>query len=206
MCDFGYSYNILSLLLQNAKGLILTMEFDAYTRYLNGDDSAVGELVREYSDGLILYIYSYVRDLDAAEELCSETFIKLVTKKPQFKRKSSFRTFLYSIGRNTALDYLRKHSRRCEVPLEDIPDIAGGDNPELAYIISEQNETLRRAVLRLKPEYSQVLWLTYFENLSANAVSEVMKRSVRSVESLLYRAKPALRKELEKEGFEYENL
>lgn len=188
------------------KGLIQIMEIDAYTRYLNGDDSAVGELVREYSDGLVLYIFSYVRDLNTAEELCNEAFIKLVTKKPQFRRKSSFRTFLYSIGRNTALDYLRKHSRRCEVPLEDIPDIAGGDNPELAYIVSEQNETLRRAVLRLKPEYSQVLWLTYFENLSASAVSEVMRRSVRSVESLLYRAKPALRKELEKEGFEYENL
>ncbi len=202
---FGFK-NIRMDFSSECKGLIQIMEIDAYTRYLNGDDSAVGELVREYSDGLVLYIFSYVRDLNTAEELCNEAFIKLVTKKPQFKRKSSFRTFLYSIGRNTALDYLRKHSRRCEVPLEDIPDIAGGDNPELAYIVSEQNETLRRAVLRLKPEYSQALWLTYFENLSASAVSEVMRRSVRSVESLLYRAKPALRKELEKEGFEYENL
>lgn len=202
---FGFK-NIRMDFSSECKGLIQIMEIDAYTRYLNGDDSAVGELVREYSDGLVLYIFSYVRDLNTAEELCNEAFIKLVTKKPQFKRKSSFRTFLYSIGRNTALDYLRKHSRRCEVALEDIPDIAGGDNPELAYIVSEQNETLRRAVLRLKPEYSQALWLTYFENLSASAVSEVMRRSVRSVESLLYRAKPALRKELEKEGFEYENL
>lgn len=182
------------------------MEFDAYTRYLNGDDSAVGELVRTYSDGLILYIYSYVRNLDVAEDLCSEAFIKLVTKKPDYKGKSSFKTFLYSIGRNIALDYLRKHRRHNELTLEDVPDIAGDDNPELAYILREQNDALRHAMLKLKPEYSQVLWLTYFENLPASTTAEVMSKSVRSVESLLYRAKPALRKELEKEGFEYENL
>lgn len=187
------------------KGLIY-LENGAYMRYLDGDDSAVAELVREYSDGLILYIYSYVRDLDTAEELCNETFIRLVMKKPKFKGKSSFKTFLYSIGRHTALEYLRRHKRRREVPLDDVGELKSGDSPELAYILAEQNETLRRAMLKLKPEYSQVLWLTYFENLSAQSAAEVMNKSVRSVESLLYRAKPALKKELEKEGFEYEKL
>lgn len=187
------------------KGLIY-LENGAYMRYLDGDDSAVAELVREYSDGLILYIYSYVRDLDTAEELCNETFIRLVMKKPKFKGKSSFKTFLYSIGRHTALEYLRRHKRRREIPLDDVGELKSGDSPELAYILAEQNETLRRAMLKLKPEYSQVLWLTYFEDLSAQSAAEVMNKSVRSVESLLYRAKPALKKELEKEGFEYEKL
>lgn len=175
-------------------------------RYLGGDDSAVSELVRDYSDGLILYIYNYVRNLDVAEELCNETFIRLVVKRPKFKGKSSFKTFLYSIGRHTALDYLRKHKRRVEVPLDEVGELKSDANPELAYILNEQNEMLRRAMLRLKPEYSQVLWLTYFEDLSAQATAEVMNKTVRSVESLLYRAKPALKQELEKEGFEYEKL
>lgn len=182
------------------------MENNAYTRYLNGDDSAVAELVRLYSDGLILYLNSYVRNPDVAEELCDETFIKLVTKKPKFKGKSSFKTFLYAIGRNTALDYLRRSRKRNELPIDNFPELPCGGNPEQSYILAEQNETLRRAMLRLKPEYSQVLWLTYFEELSASSAAEVMNKTVRSVESLLYRAKPALRKELEKEGFEYENL
>lgn len=190
----------------NVKKGLIYLENGAYMRYLDGDDSAVAELVREYSDGLILYIYSYVRDLDTAEELCNETFIRLVMKKPKFKGKSSFKTFLYSIGRHTALEYLRKHKRRREVPLDDVGELKSGDSPELAYILAEQNETLRRAMLKLKPEYSQVLWLTYFEDLSAQSAAEVMNKSVRSVESLLYRAKPALKKELEKEGFEYEKL
>ncbi len=190
----------------NVKKGLIYLENGAYMRYLDGDDSAVAELVREYSDGLILYIYSYVRDLDTAEELCNETFIRLVMKKPKFKGKSSFKTFLYSIGRHTALEYLRRHKRRREIPLDDVGELKSGDSPELAYILAEQNETLRSAMLKLKPEYSQVLWLTYFEDLSAQSAAEVMNKSVRSVESLLYRAKPALKKELEKEGFEYEKL
>lgn len=180
------------------------MENDAYSRYLSGDDNAVEDLLRLYADGLTLYLNNYVKDLTIAEELCDETFIKLITKMPKFKGKSSFKTFLYSIGRNTALDYLRKHRHKSETTLEDITQLPASDNPELAYLQSEQKEILHRAMQRLKPEYSQVLWLTYFEELSGDETAEVMHKSVRAVRSLLYRAKPALKKELEREGFEYE--
>lgn len=182
------------------------MENDAYSRYLSGDDSAVTELLRLYSDGLTMYLNNYVRDMNIAEELCDETFIKLVTKKPKFRGNSSFKTFLYSIGRNTALDYLRKHRRRPSDDIDDFRDIAGDDNPEQSFLRSERNAVLHRAMMHLKPEYSQVLWLTYFEELSGSEIAHVMNRSVSAVRTLLYRAKPALKKELEKEGFEYENL
>ena len=59
---------------------------------------------------------------------------------------------------------------------------------------------------RLSPEYRQVLWLVYFEELSSKEAAGIMKKTVRSVESLLYRAKKSLRSQLEKEGFDYEKL
>lgn len=182
------------------------MENDAYQRYLNGDDSAVTDLLRQYSDGLTLYLNSYVHDMTVAEDLCDETFIKLVTKMPKFNGKSSFKTFLYSIGRHIALDYLRKHRNKQTVPLDDFHEIPDSGTPEQSYLETEQKAILQRAMLRLKPEYSQVLWLTYFEELSGSEVAGVMNKSVSAVRTLLYRAKPALKKELEKEGFEYENL
>ena len=61
-------------------------------------------------------------------------------------------------------------------------------------------------MLRLKTEYRQVLWLTYFENLKAKEAARIMKRSVHSVENLIYRARLSLKSELEKEGFIYEKL
>ena len=57
---------------------------------------------------------------------------------------------------------------------------------------------------RLKPEYQQVLWLVYFEELSNKDAARIMKKSVRSVESLLYRARKSLRSQLEMEGFDNE--
>ena len=58
---------------------------------------------------------------------------------------------------------------------------------------------------KLTPEYQQVLWLIYFEELSNKEAAKIMKKSVRSVESLLYRARKSLKSQLEMEGFDYEN-
>ena len=59
---------------------------------------------------------------------------------------------------------------------------------------------------KLKPDYQQVLWLTYFEELSNKETADVMKKSVHGIETLVYRARNALKKQLEKEGFTYENI
>ena len=59
---------------------------------------------------------------------------------------------------------------------------------------------------KLKPEYHQVLWLTYFEGFSNKEVALIMKKSVHNIETLVYRARRAIKEELEKEGFVYEGL
>ena len=60
--------------------------------------------------------------------------------------------------------------------------------------------------LKLKSEHRQVLWLTYFEQLSNKETAMVMKKSVHSIENLLSRARKSLKFELEKENFDYEKL
>ena len=65
---------------------------------------------------------------------------------------------------------------------------------------------LHKAIQRLKPEYEQVLYLSYFENFSNKETAAIMKKTTRQVENLLYNAKKALKNELEKEGYVYENL
>ena len=91
----------------------------SYRRFLDGDDDGFTQIVVDYYDGLALWLSSYVRDLDVAEELAQETFAKLVTKKPRFNGRSSFKSWLYSIGRNAALDHLRREKRRGAAPLDE---------------------------------------------------------------------------------------
>ena len=64
----------------------------SYQRFLKGDESALVELIRDYRDGLMLYLNGIVSDLSVAEELTEDTFLKLVLKKPRFSARCSFKT------------------------------------------------------------------------------------------------------------------
>ena len=179
----------------------------SYCRYLEGDDEGIAEVVRDYKDGLILYLQGFVQNLYTAEELAEDTFFRLMVKKPKFAGKSSFRSWLYGIGRHTALDHLRKSAKQSPVPIEDMEGyLADETDLERSYIREERMITVHRALAKLPAEYQQVLWLVYFEGFSHEDTQEAMHKSPRQIRNLLYRAKQSLRTELEKEGFEYEEL
>ena len=96
----------------------------SYRRFLDGDDNGFVEIVKDYKDGLILFLDSFVSNLSVAEELAEDTFVKLGIKKPYFSGKSSFKTWLYAIGRNVAVDYICKESKRSEVSIDEYMDLA----------------------------------------------------------------------------------
>lgn len=178
----------------------------SYRRFLDGDDNGLAEIIKTYNDGLTLYINSLVNDLSAADELSEDTFVKLGVKRPRFSGRSSFRTWLYAIGRNTAIDYLRKASGRPTVPIDDLAEQPDEDTVEKAYLKEERKIVLHKAMRGLRTEYRQVLWLIYFEGLSAAEAAKVMKKSVHGIENLVSRARQALKSELEREGAAYEEL
>ncbi len=178
-----------------------------YRNFLQGDDKAFVEIIRDYKDGLILYINGFVNNVLTAEEITEDVFFKLVAKKPKFNGKSSFKTWLYAIGRNTAVDYMRRNSKRAEVSAEELKEIEDERlSIEQAYIKQEKLLCIHRALDRLKSEYRQVLWLVYFEDFSHKETAKIMKKNVHSVETLVYRARLALKTELEKGGFIYEDI
>lgn len=185
--------------------------FEYYNRFLDGDEQALEELIRDYKDGLIFYLNSFTCNIHTAEELAEETFVKLFTRKPPFKADkngSSFKTWLYTIGRNTAFDYLRSIRRRRQVSEEEYVQLAAEeDSLEHSYIREEQRITLHKAMAKLKPQYRQILWLVYFEELSHKEAARIMKKPVGSIKTLVFRARQELKGQLEKEGFDYnENL
>lgn len=181
---------------------------ESYRRFLNGDETGLTEIVRDCKDGLILYINSFVRDIHTAEELAEDTFVKLFVKRPRDKGGSTFRTWLYTIGRNTALDYLRKRSSKPAVPLDELPEYADEEAKlEEAYIKEERKKTIHRAVGRLRPEHAQIIWLVYFEGFSVKEAARIMHKTSHAAETLVYRARNALKEQLEKEGITtYEDI
>ncbi len=180
----------------------------SYRRFRDdGDESGLEEIIREYRDGLIFYLNSIIGNIHVAEELAEDTFVLLGTKKPKDKGKGSFKTWLYTIGRNIALNDLKRRARTAQISVDDCPELASEeDNLEKAYIRKEQKIIVHRALRKLKPEYRQILWLIYFEEFSNKEAAAIMKKSVHNIETLVYRARKTLRSQLEMEGFIYEKL
>ena len=178
----------------------------SYRRYLNGDDQGITEIVDEYKDGLILYINGQVENYSVAEELAEETFYRLITRRPRFSERSSFKSWLYAIGHHVTVDYLRRRIRLHATPVEELAEVlADGTDLERAYLQEERKITLHRALRELAPDYRAVLWLTYFEGFSYAEAAVAMGRSERQIKNLQYRARQSLKSKLEKEGFVYED-
>lgn len=179
----------------------------SYRRFLDGDDKGIAEIVGDYKDGLILYLNGYVNNIFIAEELTEDTFFRLITKKPRFSGKSTFKSWLYAIGRNVAVDYIRHNSKMLSTPVEDMENyLSAEESLEQSYIKEERKIMVHKALSELSADYRTILWLVYFEGFSNKEAAVVLRKNQRQVKNLLYRAKQSLKSKLEKEGFVYEDL
>ena len=64
----------------------------SYRRFLEGDDDGIVQIIRDYKDGLMLYLNSFVQNIHIAEDLTEDTFVKLIARRPRFSGKSTFKT------------------------------------------------------------------------------------------------------------------
>lgn len=178
----------------------------SYRRFLAGDKNALVEIVTEYRPGLQNYIHSIVRNFAVAEDLTEETFVKLLVKKPRSKGSASFKTWLYTIGRNIAIDWLRKNPNGKLLALDVCKEMQSDEQAfEELYYREETKKAVRDALDRLHPEYRNVLILSYFEDFSIEEIAKILKKSKKATSVLLHRAKQSLKKQLEKENFTYED-
>ncbi len=179
----------------------------SYRRFCDGDMNAIVEIVMAYKDGLILYLNGYVNNIYIAEELTEDAFFRLLTKKPKFSGKSSFKSWLYAIGRNVAVDYIRRHTKLIDTPIEDMESYLSDElSLEQSYIKEERKIAVHKAMSQLPADYRTVLWLAFFEGFRNPEITVILKKNDRQVTNLLYRAKQSLKTILEKEGFQYEEL
>ncbi len=171
----------------------------SYRRFLDGDESAFREILDLYSENLIFFINRYVNNISVAQELSEDVFVEILLHKKRYNFKTSLKTYLFTIGRNKAVSYVRRCARRPEYAYEYIENESDRKSIEDEFIRKEQERELHEALERLNSDYKTVLHLIYFEDMSAAEAAAVMKKNKKQIENLLYRAKQALRKELESE-------
>lgn len=178
--------------------------YESYQRFLAGDKKGLVEIMELYSDSLAAFINGIVHDGHVAEDLMQDTYLELIIRECSFRGESQFKTWLFKIARNKAIDHIRKHRRIIPVDgsfvFQPDADFSVERNAE-GY---ERRKAVYAAMSEIKPLYAQVLYLSFYEEMSNGEIASVIGKSNRQVEMLIYRAKDSLKKALEKEGFEYE--
>lgn len=167
-----------------------------------GDISSFDELVLKYRQRLFSVIYNLTSNREDAADLVQETFIKAFRSIGRFKCQSSFFTWLYRIGVNTTLTYLKKNKARRffsfekldeEASREDVFEAlssnATSDKPAL---LKELQQKLNEALQKLSNKHRTIVVLFEIEGLSHKEIAAIMKCSEGTVRSRLHYAKQQL--------------
>lgn len=178
---------------------------EAYRRFLAGEDNALEQVIDLYKDSLIFFLMQYVKGMDIAEELTEDTFVVLAVKRPLFRENAKFRTWLFTIARNKALNYLHSAAFRRNVPIDEAEEVFLPGSPEQRLLEQERYRSLYGAMSRLSANQREMIWLVYFEDMSISQAANIIHKTQRQGNSILFRARQSLKAILEKEGFEYEN-
>ena len=178
----------------------------SYRRFLNGDESGFAELIEMYARNLIFFINGFVGNVTVSEDLTEDTFCDLVFYKNRFEGKSSFKTYLFSIARNKAVDYIKKNSKVGLLSDNEWETQPGGvEELEGTVLRNERKYQINQALKVINKDYRLVLHLLYFEDMTHEQASQILKKSKNQIYDLVYRAKQALKIAMEKEGFIYED-
>jgi len=172
----------------------------SYRRFLNGDENAFDEIMKELFDNLVFFIDRYVHDIHAAEDIAIDTFSDLVVNKHRYNFKVTLKTYLFMLGRSRALNYIKHRKVIDFVELTEAVNTAEQESLEEIILSDERKRIVNNALELLTDDMRVVVHLIYFEDLSYDEAAKVMKKNRKQVDNLLYRAKKELRIILGKDG------
>jgi RNA polymerase sigma-70 factor (ECF subfamily) len=129
-----------------------------------------------------------------AEELTQSTFLACVRAKEQFRKASTFRTYLFAIARNELHHWLRTRARKydkLDFELSSIADLTSSAGTKLARV--QEHHALVEALQRLPVDQQMLLELHYWEDQDVAALAEVFDAPAATIRTRLHRARNALR-------------
>lgn len=160
---------------------------------------AYREIVKRYQKKLFIYLFHLTGNKDEAEDILQNVFLKTYNSLGKFDARKKFSSWIYRIAHNEAVNYLKKKGKKKFVSWEDI--LGSGDKIEFSakekspldfWIEKELKMEVKGALDKLPNEYREVLILRYFLDKTYEEMSEILKKPVNTVGTLINRAKKKL--------------
>ena len=172
-------------------------DLDLIAQAQAGDRNAYGELVTRHYDGVIRVVYRMCGDAQIAEDAAQEAFMRAWVSLPGFEPRAPFRSWLYRIAVNAALDTLRhKPAENLEDSEESLMLADRSPSPEAAYLEKEQAHLVQGAVMALPEASRAVLVLREYGGLAYDEIASALEIPVGTVMSRLNYARTRLRETL----------
>jgi RNA polymerase sigma-70 factor (ECF subfamily) len=162
-----------------------------------GDRAALEELYLIHFDRIYSYLHVTVGNRHDAEDLTTQTFLKMLESIGRFRWQSApFSAWLFRIAHNLAMDHFRAHRRR--QPEADVPEPIGSEEPsaELEAMQSIGRQSMLELIEKLSPEQQQVLTLKFVFNFANADVAKILDKTEGAIKSLQHRALASLQKQI----------
>ena len=168
------------------------------------DPELLDHLIEVYQHRLLRYLLFLTGKREVAEDLFQETWMRVLLRGAQYNGKARFDTWLFTIARNLVIDLSRKRQMASldemseagedERPFEVAID---GPSPFEQFASREDRAEVAEVLLKLEPNYREVLMLRFHEEMSLEEIASVTRAPLSTVKSRLYRGLAALKPEVE---------
>ncbi|MGZ8887747.1 MAG: sigma-70 family RNA polymerase sigma factor [Nitrososphaeraceae archaeon] len=177
------------------KILILDDDFSLIKRFIDGEESVFGELLKRHKDKVRNIIYITLTNSDLVDDIAQEVFITVYRNLKSFRFESQFTTWIYRITINKCKDHLRKKNiRRIFLPLNDEVE-----EPVFESVNEDSDikQIVRDTIAALPDKLRIPLVLKDIEGFSYQEIAESMDCEIGTVKSRIFRAREALKKLLQ---------
>jgi len=177
-------------------------DLELVRRSKEGDMSAYDDLVRKYQERVYATVYHMTSNHEDANDIAQETFIKGFQALKSFKGDSSFYTWVYRIAVNKTINFLKQRKNKIHLSLNDL-DFNAENDPDLVALVSDKTprrdialselqEKLNAAMLKLSEVHRLVVALHDVQGLSHEEIGKIMDCNIGTVRSRLFYARQQL--------------
>lgn len=173
--------------------------------FIKGNGESFAALVDRHMPMVYKFVYRYVGDADAANDIVQDVFIKVWKHIKKFNPEKNFKTWLLTIAKNTALDAIKKKKAVLFSKIEEgetdldaflAPYVESADLPDELLQKKQTKADLGRILQELNPAYRSVLLLRYTEHLKFREIADALQEPIDTIKSKHRRALIQLRRML----------
>jgi RNA polymerase sigma factor (sigma-70 family) len=162
------------------------------------------KLYNEYRTLVFNVALNYLQNLEDAEEITQDVFVKVYQSLENFNQKASYKTWIYRITINQCLDFIKKKNSQKRFFIfgqksqneQEYLNTATFEHPGILMENKEEAAILFEVINTLTENQKTAFLLSKLDGLSNPEIAEIMQLSISSVESLIFRAKAALQEKL----------